>query len=519
MRLQSLIPAGLAGLLLGLGAVPLAGATVSSRQLSGSFSLIEDEPLFTFKYSTPDPNPTNWVGLYNSFGGGPEHEQYVEPSLVWKYAPDSAGTVQLPVSALQPGSYKVFFLAKDGYKWLAEPIEVFLRDSGPISFIVDNATLHNARQGDPFEARISGLLSGGDGDPALKFSKVTLGGDGDEWVDVHADGTISGTPGPSAKRTRVSIEATTGPDGSTARLDVTIPVRPSGRPLVRRLSVLTYNLWHGGTQVDDYHRKQVRFLLDSGADVVGLQESTGGHATRLARALGWQAWQGDDVGIISRYPIVAEHLQGGYGGAVRVALDGDTSQINVWNVHLGYTPYGPYDFCFDNMTAERVLEREAVSGRTPQIVATMAAMGDQLAGSDDVPVLLLGDFNAPSHLDWTEALRGKNCGKADIPWPTSTEPTEAGMVDSFRAAHPDPAAEPGITWSPIYLDNGGRPEPLDRIDFIYHSGSLSVLGSEALVVGDPAPMPNHWGNEWTSDHAAVRTVFHVGPCVPRPRRV
>jgi len=514
MRPLSLILAVLSGVFLNIEAVPVVPTAVP-RQLPGSLALVDEEPLFTFKYSTSDPNPTNWIGLYHASGGGPDDEEYVAPSLVWKYAPEAAGRVELSPSALQPGSYKAFFLAKDGYKWLAEPIEVDLRDPNPISFIVDEATLHNARQGDPFEAVISGLLSGG-GATTAEFTKLANEGDG--WVDVRADGTITGVPGPSDQRTQVVIEATAS-DGSTARMDVVIPVRPAGKPLVKQLSVLTYNLWHGGTQVDDYHRKQVRFLVNSGVDVVGVQESTGGHATRLAKALGWFAWQGADVGIISRYPIVESYIQGGYGGSVRIELDGEASQINIWNVHLGYDPYGPYDFCFDNMTVEQVLRREAISNRTPQIAATMAAMREQLAGSDAVPVLLLGDFNAPSHLDWTEALREKNCGRAGVPWPTSVQPVEAGMVDSFREAHADPAVEQGITWSPIYRENGGRPEPLDRIDFIYHKGRMKVLESESLVAGDPAPMPDHNDNEWTSDHAAVRTVFSVRQCAVQNRKV
>jgi endonuclease/exonuclease/phosphatase family metal-dependent hydrolase len=136
-------------------------------------------------------------------------------------------------------------------------------------------------------------------------------------------------------------------------------------------------------------------------------------------------------------------------------------------------------------------------------------MEDDLANSDSVPVVLLGDFNAPSHLDYTESLREKNCGYANVSWPTSTHPTDAGMIDSFRVVHPDPAARQGITWSPIFLTNNGRPEPLDRIDFIYHKSGMTVLSSEDIVVGNPSPEPNHQNNEWTSDHAVVLTVFEL----------
>lgn len=85
-------------------------------------------------------------------------------------------------------------------------------------------------------------------------------------------------------------------------------------------------------------------------------------------------------------------------------------------------------------------------------------------------------------------------------------PTRAGLEDSYRAIHPDPAAQPGNTWSPVYLTNDGRHEPMDRINFVYHKG-LQVLQSETVVLGQPRPEPHHEDNEWTSDHAAVKSVF------------
>ncbi|GJN86820.1 hypothetical protein PLIIFM63780_010402 [Purpureocillium lilacinum] len=223
--------------------------------------------------------------------------------------------------------------------------------------------------------------------------------------------------------------------------------------------------------------------------------------------MGWEYWQGDDVGIISRYPIVEVYPPTSNAGAVRVQLGRD-KQVIMWNAHLGYTPYGPYDFCFDHMDKEVVLTRETQSGRTGQMIEITNRMKDQIARADQIPVLLTGDFNAPSHLDWIDAAKQLHCGVGSVSWPTSMYPFMAGLVDSYRAVHTDPVAQPGNTWSPIYLDNEGRTEPKDRIDFIFHKG-LRVLKSDAIVVGTPKPEPYHQDNEWTSDHAAVMTVFEI----------
>ncbi|WP_017612327.1 endonuclease/exonuclease/phosphatase family protein [Nocardiopsis salina] len=422
------------------------------------------------------------------------------------------------VRFLIPAAVAALFLNVGAHPLSAEPRDTPAPD-GPLSFPVDEATLHNARQGQDYGAELGGLLSGGDRE--TEFSKV----DGDDWIQVSPDGALSGTPqdpaeggppsegsGPGGSSAGATVEATAA-DGSSARLEVDIPVRGHDEPLVEELGVMSFNTWHGGTQVDGHHEKQVRFLLESGADVVGLQETAGEHAERLAEALGWYHWQGSDsLGVISRYPIAEEYGEVNASGGVRIELDGEESQVNLWNVHLGYTPYGPYDFCFDGMDVEEVLDREAESGRTPEITDTLDAMSDQVEQADDVPVLLVGDFNAPSHLDWTEELREENCGYADVPWPTSTLPAEAGFTDSYRVARPDPAEEPGHTWSPLFPyheGSTGPEEPQDRIDFVYHAGDLTVRDSHDLVVGDPAPSPDHEDNEWTSDHAAVLTTYSL----------
>ena len=482
-----------------LAAAPLATA-------AGTLSFSPDSALFTFEYSTDTADSKNWIGVYYASGGGPIAEEHVADCPTWSYAPSESGTVEIDVDPLRSGQYTVYYLARDGYAWLADPVNVTVAvGDGALGFVVDEVELGAARQGEGYDARVAGFVTGGNA--AVEFSKVS----GDGWVEVSADGRITGTPDSSTTSASVTVQATLS-DGSTAELQATIPVRAAGEGLADDgLRVLSYNLWHGGSQVNGYHEKQVGFLLSQGVDVAGLQEANDPHTRRLAEGLGFHYWQSDDsTGILSRYPIAEVYSNSGLkGGGVRVSV-GDDFDVSVWTMHLGYTPYGPYDFCYDGMTVEEVMAREAESGRTPQITDILEAMGEVLGNADAVPVLLMGDTNAPSHLDWTEALKEKNCGYADVPWPTSKQPTDAGLTDSFREAHPDPAAEQGTTWSPLFPKHDGstgEDEPQDRIDFIYYAGKLSVVESKNLVVGEPQPSPDHKDNEWTSDHRAVLTVF------------
>lgn len=273
--------------------------------------------------------------------------------------------------------------------------------------------------------------------------------------------------------------------------------------------VVSLNAWHGGTQVDDGVAKTEAFVRSSGADVFGMQETEGTLADELAGRLGWHSYQTGDVALLSRYPIV-ERFQSRVGVGARMQLD-DGRQAVVWTVHLNYTPYGPYDACFDHMTPQQILDREESSGRVDEIRETLEKMAPQIeqARAGGAPVFLTGDFNAPSHLDWTGAAQDSHCGYT-VQWPTSVAVAEAGLADSFREANADPVATPGNTWSPVYPKHDGSTgadEPQDRIDFVHHAGSARTVSSTAEVRGEPAPVPDHAGNEWPTDHAAVVSFF------------
>jgi len=216
---------------------------------------------------------------------------------------------------------------------------------------------------------------------------------------------------------------------------------------------------------------------------------------------------------------VATSTVGTTAAYARIALDGTRQQLHVWATHLTAYPYGPYAAC--NM--ERgygpgdIMKVEEDSGRVGQIKDVVAAMSSQIASRNSIPVFLMGDFNAPSHLDWVSAHKNKNCGISSFQWPSSRVPTDAGLIDSFRKFHPDPVGVEGNTWSPInpYHDgDSGGFEPQDRIDFVYYAGNVQVTNSQTYWLGKPAAQPNHESNEWSSDHAAVLTSFRInsGSC-------
>lgn len=279
------------------------------------------------------------------------------------------------------------------------------------------------------------------------------------------------------------------------------------QPPVTELRVMSWNLWHGGTKVDCHRDKQLKILLETEVDVVGLQETHGDSAQELAEALGWHHLRaGENLGIISRYPITArlgDPEVGFYGAAgARIRLS-RRQEVVLWTAHLNYTPYGPYEASFDGLPAAELLAHE--EERLGQMREILLRIADSADGA--TPVLLVGDLNTPSHLD-----------RSDVEWPVTKAAEDAGLRDSYRQAHPDPVRDPGHTWSPVHTaheDGSGRPEPQDRIDFVLYAGDgLTVLDSEAYVSGSPRAWPDVAANDWPSDHAAVITTFALGQLSP-----
>ncbi|KGO64984.1 Endonuclease/exonuclease/phosphatase [Penicillium italicum] len=458
-------------LLAALSGVPLVAPAALPKR--GSSLELVDGPFFTFHYKTDRPSENNWIGIYSIYGEGPGKED----SIYWDWMRESEETKRINDAHFNWGAYKAYLLAGSGDTVLAGPIDIFLSGEGPISFNVERFTTKNAREAEKFEARVSGLLHHAP-DPNTKYSKESSDAD---WVSVSEDGIISGIPSGSGS-SKITIRATAS-DRSTATVDVTVPVVASGKPLVTELKVLSLNLWYGGTKVNDYNRKQISAIANSGADIVGLQESTHGHATQIADALGWQSWQGGDSSIISRYPISEK-----YGAVTKTSVA--------------------------VKDADAIMDTERRASRVRQIQEIVGAMADALNNADKVPVLLTGDFNAPSHLDWTDATSSSHCGIGQFDWPTSKVPIDAGLTDAYRELHPDPAADPANTWSPIYLNNddyNGRKEPMDRIDFVYYKGNLTPKKSETYMVGNPKPEPDHSDNEWPTDHKGVLVTFKISP--------
>jgi endonuclease/exonuclease/phosphatase family metal-dependent hydrolase len=273
------------------------------------------------------------------------------------------------------------------------------------------------------------------------------------------------------------------------------------------LSVMAFNIWYGGVQVD--FPAVVAAVRAADADVVAVQEPEG-NLRRLADAAGY-AYVDDSLHLMSRFPIFPGERDGlrfGY-----IALD-PLHVAAVAGLHLTSSPYGP-EAVRDGSDRDAVLALERET-RLPEIAPYAAAMGALAAAG--TPAIVLGDFNTPSHEDWTEAAAAAGRVKFPLAWPVTEALAAAGFVDSYRALHPDPVAVPGKTWTAGTPPPLVRPsETLDRIDMIWSAGPAAAI--ESRLVGEAGgPDVDIGVDPWPSDHRAVTTRFRLTPS-PAPTLV
>lgn len=365
----------------------------------------------------------------------------------------------------------------------------------------------SVRAGGAVSQTVAGLWNGGS---VTSYTKV----DGDAWLNVDAQGVVTGTAPADAPADpgSLTVEATDGT--TTARIDVEVPVLAADAAVP--LDAVTWNLWDAGGHVNDAALKNLAVIAENGFDLIGVQQDGGTAATALAKALGWNALEGPGgVGLISPYPLSARTVVGDQPG-LGATVDALGRPVRVWTMGLDRTGYGPEAACLGGTTDPAALvAAERGSTRFAQVDALATAIAKETSAA--TPVVVLSDLESPSGADWTAATAGAHCGVGAVDWPVPARLAQAGLTDAYRTANPDPVADPGSTWSPIIVKApSGADEPQDRIDAVHYAGSaLQLLGANTVVAGWPSPTAV-LRNAWASNHRAVVASFALGRATPDP---
>ncbi|MCC7388820.1 MAG: endonuclease/exonuclease/phosphatase family protein [Phycisphaerales bacterium] len=298
--------------------------------------------------------------------------------------------------------------------------------------------------------------------------------------------------------------------------------------------MLLWNVLHGGNDVEQGPEKALRVIRETDADLVLLQESydiegdrptlgrwlAGELAGELGDGLGdgqdaWRAHQGESphLCVLTRLEIEAEYLHHPWHGVGARVTDGQGRSFVAWSIWLDSRSYITWDLR-DNpgISDEELVKAESErSGRLAQTTALLAYLGEQGFLDGATPLLVGGDFNTPSHLDWTADTARVYLRRRALALPVSLAFEDAGFTDVFRAVYPNPVQHPGITWSPMFRDDEGRAQGFERIDRLYVMNPENAPEGGSLRPVAASVLPEVWEDEavpvrereFPSDHGAV----------------
>jgi endonuclease/exonuclease/phosphatase family metal-dependent hydrolase len=464
------------------------------------------EPL-ALEFSNPNAASTDWLGVYaKGVTPGPG-------SVAWVYMNGTKtatnavqqGAVSIPLS-LAAGSYDLWLLANDGYTTKAGPVTFHIKDNRPLAWMSPKFRVYQAVSGQNYQLKLAAFLRKNSSETSFTLVSAP------SWLTLSDDGMLQGMPtqtdvGAQQLVVRANDLAQQTSVDAIVELSVLTPLQQELSPI----RVMTYNVWRAFGQVNQGYQKGLESILHSKADIIGLQEANVALAAKLAGDLGWHHAVGafGGIQIISRFPVI-DKTNIDFSLVAKIKLP-YTDPLSLWvaNTHLDPHYYGPYAAELAAATPQSVLLEEQRSERLPQIKALLAGLQPMIAGSPETPFMLLGDFNVPSHLDWTAATAAKRNGVGPVVWSTSDAVAKAGFIDSYRHIHPDPLLQPGDTWSPVFKGT----EPQDRIDRIYWQGravkpvaaATFKTAVEVSIGREGSSITPVANNTWPSDHAAVVT--------------
>ena len=300
------------------------------------------------------------------------------------------------------------------------------------------------------------------------------------------------------------------------------PEPPKPVEVYQDLKVFQLNTWFGATQVNNAYNGLVDVINQVDPDIVLLCElrndlllkkipdGDGEYTHRLCQSLKTKYQKdyygknhGTFVGVLSKYEIknfkVLPTPTDNY--MIKVTVEVRGQEMTFYSAHLDYKHYACYlprgynsgpdwsKLANPITDSERIMKDNRLSTRDE----AMEMFLDDAQGEMDRGriVVLGGDFNEPSDLDWqtnTKDLYSHNGVVAN--WDCSVMLRKAGFVDTYREKFPDPVTHPGFTFpadnkyaSLSQLSFCPEYDERDRIDFVYYNKSQPVELLKAELVG------------------------------------
>lgn len=320
------------------------------------------------------------------------------------------------------------------------------------------------------------------------------------------------------------------------------------------IKVLQFNIWQEGTVVENGFPAIVENIIALDPDLVTFSEvrnyndvSFIPHLLSELEKHGAKYYGKESVstGILSKYEIQSQEvvypLKNDRGSVIKANIQINGKEIVLYSAHLdwlncsSYLPRG-YDGCTWKKMEQPIVDIDSiladnrVSFRDDEVRAIVKDAREER--EQGRIVMIGGDFNEPSHLDWqvdTKDIRGHR--GTVVNWDCSMILAEEGYKDAFREIYLDPVTYPGFTfpannpkvdlgklaWSPEADDR-------ERIDFIYYYPDRSIALKDIQIVGPVGSILYGERTEkdsdsqdsfiaptgiWPTDHKALLATFEV----------
>ncbi|PRP87781.1 endonuclease/exonuclease/phosphatase [Planoprotostelium fungivorum] len=292
-----------------------------------------------------------------------------------------------------------------------------------------------------------------------------------------------------------------------------------GRENIR---VMSMNLWHGAETTGSKPSDVAKLIETTRAEIVGLQETYSlplsyAHADLQRRtdntpfilsALpeGWNMLQQGyphphrscyhPSAILTRLPIL-EILPKNWG----VVLESKGGRpLLFFNVHLPSVPYEPFhllDIPYEGLPsikgeADAIASAESTrEAYVRDVISCMKETKDKYLARKPL-VIVTGDFNEPSHLDWNVMHSIAGYCPHPVRWPVSDALQRADLVDTYRTHNGPSYRDPGFSWC-TQTDELSEADHHDRIDMIYVGGESSWKILDSQLIQEEKAISDHRG--------------------------
>ncbi len=316
-------------------------------------------------------------------------------------------------------------------------------------------------------------------------------------------------------------------------------------------TVLQWNIWQEGTKVPGGYDAIVDEIVRLKPDFVTFSEVRNYNNTRFcdrivqslkAKGETYYSFYSYDSGLLSRHPITDSLTvfpeKDDHGSIYKMTSRIKGRKIAVYTAHLDYLNDAYYNVRgYDGSTWEEipipqtvleVLKVNDASLRDDAIKEFIATARKDIA--EGTIVILGGDFNEPSHLDWireTKDLYDHN--GLIVPWTVPLMLDNSGFIDTYRTLHPDVLNYPGftfpadnslipaekLTWTP-------KSDERDRIDYVFYHPHPAIRLKDAVIFGpqgsivksrrtaekskDKFLLPQ---GVWPTDHKGLLVTFEI----------